>query len=291
MTELTPIVCQDGVAIKGRWMRSEGVPSTTVIVAPGAAAEARFYLPFCEYLASTGVDVLTFDFRTIGESRIDATRRRVSGFTDWIEQDYPAVVAHARTHGRGGFLVVIGHSAGGWMGGVQPAADKIDAFVGVAALSGHWRHMARPHRYAHWLAWHLVVPLACRLLRFWPGVIGFRRNLAPRFGLQFSRWARHPEFVFSEPDFEGNAAKFRGRMHLFQIADDPWGTAVAVSSFRDWFPNASGRVVETIPVEAAPSASIGHFGVFRKANASSLWPRIAHVVHGCWRDNPVARVA
>ncbi|MEO8011313.1 MAG: alpha/beta fold hydrolase [Dokdonella sp.] len=261
-------------------MRADGDVSATVIVAPGAAAEARFYLPFCEYLCSTGVDVLIFDFRSIGESTSEEASRSCPGFSTWIEQDYPAVIAHARRCGRGKSLIVIGHSAGGWMAAAQSATDQIDVLIGVAALNGHWRHMAVPQRYAHWLAWHAVVPLACRTLGVWPGMIGFRKNLAPRFGLEFSRWARHRDFVFSEPCYAENATRFRGRMHLFQVADDPWGTEAAVHDFAARMPNARSRFVERLSRDPADPQSVGHFGAFRKSSADTLWPKIARAVMG-----------
>ena len=281
MDESTSIVCADGKRLTGQWHRAPGAPLATVIVAPGAAAEARFYVPFCEHLAEAGHDAFVFDFRTVGESSLDKHGRRECGFSTWIEQDYPAVIAHVRAHARGGPLIVIGHSAGGWMAGVQPAAGGIDALIGVAALSGHWRHMARPHRYAHWLAWHALVPASCRLFGVWPGVIGFRRNMGPRFGLEFSRWARRRDFVFSEPRFRANAGKFRGHMHLFQISDDPWGTRAAVSDFSARFPNASGCVVETMSNGVESREPIGHFGVFRKSRAQTLWPRLTQAIAAC----------
>ena len=281
MNRQASITCGDGTRITGQWHRARTTPKATVVVAPGAAAEARFYVPFCEHLAETGHDALVFDFRTVGESGTDRRRRRECGFSTWIEQDYPAVIAHAHEHARHGPMIVIGHSAGGWMAGVQPAADRIDALIGVAALSGHWRHMARPHRYAHWLAWHALVPASCRLLGTWPGFIGFRRNMGPRFGLEFSRWARRRDFVFSEPAFDANAWRFRGHLHLFQISDDPWGTQAAVADFGARFPNASGCVVETIRNDAENPEPIGHFGVFRKSRAQTLWPRLVDAIAAC----------
>ncbi|HOX70112.1 MAG: alpha/beta fold hydrolase [Dokdonella sp.] len=286
MTGFTTITCADGVPIKARWMRSAGLAAATVVVAPGAAAEARFYVPFCEYLAATGLDVLLFDFRGIGESVVRSGCGN-AGFLDWIEQDYPAVISHARAHGRSPSLVVVGHSAGGWMAAAQACARNVDALIGVAALSGHWRHMARPHRYAHWLAWHALVPVACRTIGFWPGRIGFRKNLPPAFGLQFSRWARERRFVFSESEFARNALQFEGRLHLFQIADDPWGTKSAVEALERQLINARSSVIETVPRDRETNHSIGHFGAFRKSNAARVWPLIANAVHGTRRVSSV----
>jgi predicted alpha/beta hydrolase len=260
--------------LSAQWFGDLVHSRATAIVAPGAAAEARFYVPFCEYLATHGIAVLGFDFRTIGESRLAPAIERESGFSAWIGQDFPAVVSHARETRPRHPLVVIGHSAGGWMAGVQPASDRLDAIIGVAALSAYWKHIAWPHRCAHWLAWHALVPAACRLLGFWPGSIGFRRRLGARFGLEFSRWARHPQFVLSEERMRVHARAFRGRLHLFQVSDDPWGTAAAVDAYRDFLPHASTTTIEAITPDHSNGEPVGHFGMFRKAHAEALWPML-----------------
>lgn len=274
MSYNTDLHCDDGAVLKGTWFRPSTPPVASVIVAPGAAAEARFYHPFCEYLAGCGLQTLTFDFRTVGRSTCDPERRRRASFSDWIERDFPAAIRQARTAAPTLPLIVVGHSAGGWMAGVQPSTSLIDGLVGIAALSAHWRLIAKPHRYAHWLAWHLLVPVACTTLRTWPGIIGFRKRLQPGFGLEFSRWARHRDFVFSEARLGRNANRFRGHLHLFQIADDPWGTEAAVEAFSHKFPHAASKQIERILPLGDSGASIGHFGMFRRMYAESLWPQI-----------------
>lgn len=270
----TDLHCDDGTVLKGTLFPPSTPPIANVIVAPGAAAEARFYHPFCEFLAGCGLQTLTFDFRTIGRSTCDPERQRKASFSDWIEQDYPAAIRHARASAPGLPLIVVGHSAGGWMAGVQPSTSLIDGLVGIAALSAYWRHIAKPHRYAHWLAWHVVVPIACTTLRVWPGIIGFRKKLQPGFGMEFSRWARHRDFVFSEARLGRNAKRFRGHLHLFQIADDPWGTEAAVDAFSQQFPHAASKRTERIVPAQGSSVSIGHFGMFRRMYAETLWPQV-----------------
>lgn len=273
------IVCADGMVLHGHWFVDHDADSrATVIVATGAAAAARFYRGFCEYLATQGFRVLCFDFRTVGASRHGPIHGdRDSGFSTWIEQDYPAVIMQARSHRPDLPLLVVGHSAGGWMSGIHAAVDKVHGILGVAALNGFWRHMARPHRYAHWLAWHVLVPVATRVLGFWPGLIGFNANMPPRFGQEFSRWGRHKDFVFSDPmlDARGNASRFRGAMHLLQISDDPWGTMPAVADYARRFPNASVSDIEVVDPGQCSATSLGHFGFFRREHRDTLWPLAA----------------
>ncbi len=270
------LICSDGQTIVANWFKpKQKNPLATIVVAPGAAAEARFYRGFCEYLANQNYRVVSFDFRSVGESKIVSGHNiNECGFSTWIEHDYPTVIKYAKQSAPNIPLFIVGHSAGGWMSGINSASAYVDGILGVAALSAYWRHMARPHRYAHWLAWHVLVPIATKVFGFWPGRIGFRANMAKKFGTEFSRWARHPDFVFSDKKLQvrENSLNFRGSMHLLQIADDPWGTPSAVAGYAKQFPNASIRTIESIHPTAFQLSSIGHFGFFRTQNRDVLWP-------------------
>ena len=70
----------------------------------------------------------------------------------------------------------------------------------------------------------------------------------------------------------GNAAKFNGHLHLYQIADDVWGTPEAVSALQPHYPNAKTNVMETLEPADFGSKKIGHLDFFRSAHRDTLWP-------------------
>jgi predicted alpha/beta hydrolase len=247
----------------------------SVIVGPATAVAQTFYIKFCTYLAEQGFDVLSFDFRSVGQSMNRSIRDyKDVGFSDWAEQDYPAVIHFMHETFPNQPLYIVGHSVGGWMPGTTHASDRIDGILGVAALSAYWPLMARPYRYGHWLTWNTLVPLTTSLLGYWPGWAGLTHDLPAKLGREFAQWAKSPGFVFDAPQFDarGNAAKFTGHLHLYQLSDDAWGTTEAVSALQSHYPNAKTNVMETLVPADFDTKSIGHLNFFRSVHRDTLWP-------------------
>lgn len=254
------------------------VPETrrfrSVIVAPATAVAQTFYIKFCMYLAEQGYDVLSFDFRSVGQSLNRSIKDYDVGFSDWAEHDYPAVIEFMHAQFPNQPVFIVGHSVGGWMPGATHASNRIDGILGVAALSAYWPLMARPYRYGHWLTWNTLVPLTTSLLGYWPGWAGLTHDLPAKLGREFAQWAKSPGFVFDakQLDARGNAMKFTGHLHLYQIADDPWGTAEAVSALQAHYPNAKTNVMETVHPRDFGGNGIGHLNFFRSVHRETLWP-------------------
>lgn len=247
----------------------------SVIVGPATAVAQTYYIKFCAYLAEQGFDVLSFDFRGIGQSVNRSIRDYGNvGFSDWAESDYPAVIEFMHAQFPGQPLYIVGHSVGGWMPGATRASHRIDGILGVAALSAYWPLMARPYRYGHWLTWHVVVPLTTSLFGYWPGWAGLKMDVSRKLAREFSQWAKSPGFVFDAPQFDarGNAVKFTGHLHLLQLEDDPWGTPEAVSALQEHYPNAKTNVMETVHPRDFGGRPIGHLNFFRSVHKDTLWP-------------------
>ncbi len=247
----------------------------SVIVGPATAVPQTYYIKFCTYLAEQGFDVLSFDFRGVGQSMNRSIRDYKNvGFSDWAEQDYPAVIDFMHAQFPNQPLYIVGHSVGGWMPGVTPASHRINGILGVAALSAYWPLMARPYRYGHFLSWYTVVPLSTSLFGYWPGWAGLTHDLSAKLGHEFAQWAKSPGFVFDAPQFDarGNAAKFTGHLHLYQISDDAWGTSEAVSALQPYYSNAKTNAMETLKPADFGAKSIGHLNFFRSIHCDTLWP-------------------
>jgi predicted alpha/beta hydrolase len=259
--------------------RFDAAPQTrrgrSVIVGPATAVAQTYYFKFCAYLAEQGFDVLTFDYRGVGHSKLRDIREYAAiGFSDWAEHDYPAVIETMHALHPGQPLYIVGHSVGGWMPGATLASHRIDGLLGVAALSAYWPLMARPHRYGHWLTWNTLVPASTALLGYWPGWAGLTHDLPAKLGREFAQWAQLPGFLFDAPQFNarGNAEKFTGHLRLLQIDDDVWGTPEAVSALQPHYPNAKSNVMETLIPADFGAKAIGHLNFFRSQFRDSLWP-------------------
>ena len=108
----------DSVAATVFPANTENKLNCSVIVGPAAAVSQTYYQGFCEYLADAGFDVMSFDFRGVGQSKTRHIREyRDVGFLAWAEYDYPAVVNTMLEKFPDQKLFIIGHSVGGWMPG------------------------------------------------------------------------------------------------------------------------------------------------------------------------------
>ena len=246
----------------------------SVIVGPAAAVSQSYYTGFCEYLAEAGFDVMSFDFRGVGQSKTrDIREYRDIGFLAWAEHDYPTVVETMKEKFPDQPLYIIGHSVGGWMPALTKISGKIDGLIAVAALSGYWRLMAKPQRYLHFMVWYFIAPLAIRIYGYWPGWAGMKADTSAALGLDFAHWAKKPGFIFDEPRIHAteHANRFLGHLHLFQIADDSWGTPVAVKAVHDRYPNAKTRAIEVVEPKKYGIPFIGHFNFFRSSHRDTLW--------------------
>ena len=246
----------------------------SVIVGPAAAVSQTYYQGFCEYLADAGFDVMSFDFRGVGQSKKrDIREYRDIGFLAWAEYDYPAIVNTMLEKFPDQKLFIVGHSVGGWMPALTNISSKIDGLITVAALSGYWRLIAAPQRYLHFLAWYFIAPLAIKIYGYWPGWAGMKADTSAALGLDFAHWAKKPGFIFDEPRINAteHANRFLGHLHLFQIADDSWGTPAAVKAVHDRYPNAKTRAIEVIEPKKLGVRFIGHFNFFRSAHRNTLW--------------------
>lgn len=255
----------------------------SVIVGPAAAVSQTYYQGFCEYLADAGFDVMSFDFRGVGQSKTRHIREyRDIGFLAYAEYDYPEVVNTMLEKFPDQKLFIVGHSVGGWMPALTKISGKIDGLITVAALSGYWRLIAKPDRYLHWLAWYFIAPVAIKIYGYWPGWAGMKADTSAALGLDFAHWAKKPGFVFDEPRINAteHANRFLGHLHLFQIADDSWGTPDAVKAVHDRYPNSKSRTIEVVEPKKFGIPFIGHFNFFRSAHRDTLWALVLKRLNG-----------
>ena len=99
-----------------------------VIINAATSVRCRYYSRFAEYLHGHGFDVLTYDYRGIGESRPASMRGFQASWMDWGQKDFEAVLTYARREFPGQPVDVAAHSIGGFRdraGAVQPRLRRI----------------------------------------------------------------------------------------------------------------------------------------------------------------------
>jgi predicted alpha/beta hydrolase len=245
-----------------------------VLICSGTGIPRGFYAAYARFLASHGLDVVTFDYRGIGGSRPPSLKGFEATMRAWGELDVAAAVAWAHARFQPTKLLVVGHSAGGWLTALAPNSRAVDAMLSVASMSGYWGHMQSPEKYRLALIWYLGVPLVARIFGFLPGHLGTKEDLPKGVALEWARWCRRPEYFFADPSFDARArlADLTCAIRAYQFADDPWGTPMAMRAMLDGYGSTSIEYLEVTPA-AVGATAIGHFGFFRQQIGAGLWPQ------------------
>src|ERR1700761_4121807 len=115
------VVAADRQPIKGfAWRHRDKATANrpVVIINSATSVRCRYYSRFAAFLFANGMDVITFDYRGIGESRPATLRGFDAGWIDWGNLDFEAVLLFCAHEYRGQPIQVVGHSAGGFMVGL-----------------------------------------------------------------------------------------------------------------------------------------------------------------------------
>lgn len=266
------IVAADGHRLAGSLRRPAGPARGAIVLAPAMGVPRRFYAPFARHLAGAGLASLAIDYRGIGGSRHGPLRGAPVQLHDWGELDLAAAVEHLAAELPGTPLGWVGHSVGGQLLGLTPAA-RVSAALLVAAQSGYHRYWSGPPRLGMLALWYrlpLLVPLFGKLpMR----AARQGEDVPPGVALEWARWGRHPDYVLSYARTRGPTGfeTWSGALRALAIADDRYAPLAGVEALVSYFRAARSEVVIVRPGDAG-LPRIQHFGFFRPSIGAVLWP-------------------
>ncbi len=266
------LVTEDGVPLGGtRWLAS-GVSRGVVLIAPATGVPHRFYMAFATWLAEQRFDVLCWDWRGIGESRLGIAMRdpRLSMHA-WGELDLAAAIAWAGRRAATGSIYFVGHSFGGQALGLAPNAHLVDRAVLVGAQHGWMGHWPWPYRLPLTALWRVAMPALSVLLgRFPSRLFGLGEDLPGGVAREWSRWCARREHL-------GRWAGHRSLdlpMLSISFDDDHFAPRAAAAALVREYAKADIRH------EHHPAEGLGHFGFFRRGLAMPHWERVAAFLGG-----------
>ena len=136
------------------------------IVMAGATAVPRgFYKRFAEFAQARGINVITTDYRGIGESKYGSLKGFEMEYADWSRYDLAAAVDYAAERGK---VWLVGHSLGGHAVGQLPRPNELQAAYVCGVGAGWHGWMPRPERYRAWLLWNVIGPVTTRIYGYNP---------------------------------------------------------------------------------------------------------------------------
>jgi predicted alpha/beta hydrolase len=284
----------DQTPLVGHFFQAQGAPPTPptrVLIAGALGVPQRFYFAFAHWLAQRGCEVMSFDLRGMGASRLPLHAKSLRGLDadllTWARQDFAAAVVHlvqraSNTSFVSSPICVVGHSLGAHHAVMTTNNTQalISRVVSVAAGAGYWRDWAAPsRRKAPWMV-HAAVPLLVPVLGYFPGKrLGMVGDLPGPAALQWARWCRHPEFAWgTEPALvRPSLSSARFSVQALSFSDDEAITPACTQKLLAVLPNAPSQLHVVTPASAG-LPRIGHLGAFKPPAAPQLWPLIEQLL-------------
>lgn len=277
--ETLQIRAHDGVMLGARRFPAAGPRRAVVVIHGATATPQRYYTRFAAYLASVGFDVITYDYRGVGESRPESLRGYEATMLQWGREDWGGVMAWLDARYPGEPLLAVCHSFGGQALGLAPEARMLDGAVTVGAQFGYVGHFAFLRRLQLHVVWNLLVPTSNAIWGYWPGWTGIGADLPRGVALEWSRWCRSPNYLVDHVPGAGEAfAALDFPVVVYAITDDhAFGPLPAIDAFVQRLPS---RIVDRRRLHPGDvgATRIGHFGFFREHFADTLWVETAEVL-------------
>lgn len=277
-------ITADGYSLGGFCWRQQVPDATRALVIINAATSVRcsYYARFAQYLFGHGLDVITYDYRGIGESRPASLRHFQASWTDWGALDFEAILQRAQREFPGQPIDVVGHSFGGCAAGLAPSADQLRRLVTVGAQFAYWRDYAADSRWQLFGKWHVLMPLLTRVFGYFPGKrLGWLEDTPAGVVQDWStRTGDYEQRPSGQALSELPFARVKAQTLAISLSDDPFGTVAAIERLLGYF-EASERSHLRIAPGDIDEARIGHFAFFHSRFQTRLWPIALHwLQHG-----------
>lgn len=244
-----------------------------VIINAATSVRCRHYARFADYLFANGFDVITYDYRGIGESRKGSLRGFKASWSDWGVLDFEAILLRAQREFPGQPIDVVGHSFGGCAAGLGASGALIRRVVTVGAQFAYWRDYQASTRWRMFAKWHVAMPLLTALCGYFPGKrLGWLEDTPAGVVRDWSTPTPSYETRPSGRTLNGLPfSRVKAQMLAISITDDPFGTVAAVERLLGYF-NGCERTHLRIAPEDIGEEHVGHFAFFRSEYQDRLWP-------------------
>lgn len=274
----------DGYVIGGfLWRAASRAESRPfVLITSATSVRCRYYARFARFLFENGHDVLTYDYRGIGESRPAKLRGFDADWADWGEKDLEGALHYIRQLAPLAPINVVAHSIGGFALGLAPSNHLVRRVVMVGSQFAHYRDYAAAGKWRMIWRWHVVMPLLSRLCGYFPaGRLGWMEDTPAAVALDWSRMG--PAFERSlrrHLRHQGEATAIELKQNMLGLTapilaiattDDPFATVAATERLLTYYENADRHFLRLDPL-TVQETTIGHFAFFHSRFENKLWP-------------------
>lgn len=257
-------------------------PKSIVAINAGTCIKRGFYHRFATWLHQQNIDVLTYDYRGVGDSRPDNLKGFEASILDWAKLDIAGVIDWMVTKYPSQKRVIVGHSMGGQVIGLSDNINQLDLLIPVAASYGNWQNYTRSHKIKVGINWATLFPV----LTWWYGYFpasnyDMGEDWPKGVSKNWQSWGRrripHSE-ILNRRKIPHHYQSTKIPIKAYFTADDMMATAKTIPHFKYDFANADLSIVTLHPEDFGIS-KIGHMGMF-SPKSIQFWERILVDIEG-----------
>lgn len=248
-----------------------------LLVAGATGVGQQFYRRFAEYACAQGFNVLTLDYRGIGQSAPKQLKGFKMAFADWGQLDLAAAVDFMQRDDLPLFLV--GHSYGGHALGLLPNHAKVSRCYTLGTGAGWHGWMPLQERLKVQLMWNVLFPVLVAWKGYLPWkMLGLGENIPRDAYRQWKRWCGMPHYFFDDPLIRETKkqqfAQVRTPITAAVALDDLWALPVSRDAFMQYYSGAEVMCQDIDPrAYHLELGEMGHMGYFRP-KAQLLWDQV-----------------
>lgn len=273
------ISCKDGYQLAAQYYSAplqEDKPYP-ILICPATGITKTFYNSFAEWLNKQGYAVLSFDFRGIGQSLHGKLKDSNASINDWGLLDIPAAIESLINLTHAEKVIIIGHSAGGQLLGINPNYHKVAKVLAIAGSTGHVKGLKGKTKLLAPVMFNVIFPVSSFLKGYGATqFIGMGENLPKNVAKQWAEFCSQPGYVMNaigKSIFHDFHNEIQCPITSFWATDDEIATQVNVKDLLRLYPNAQTNFIELNPKQHGYQ-KIGHMLMFKKSH-QKLWPVLA----------------
>lgn len=270
------LLCEDGYTLSAKLYNTHQPTFANIIIASATGVPQGFYRRFAEHAVDLGFQVLTFDYRGIGESAPRQLKGFKMSYLDWGHYDLTAAIQYFSKDQRD--LYLLGHSYGGQALGLSPLHTKVKAMYCFGTGAGWHGYMPLKDRINVQMMWNIVFPPLVAAFGYLPwSKLNMGADLPRDVYVQWRKWCKHPSYFFADPNLKYLHTQYaQVKTAIFAVAalDDGWALPASRHAFMQHYKNATVQYID-LTAQHYGLSSIGHMGYF-KSNAKPLWNEILH---------------
>lgn len=268
------MTCKDGYRLAAHFYPAQSKQlANPVLICPATGITKNFYHSFASWLSEQGYDVLSFDFRGIGDSLHGPLKQSGASINDWGTLDIPCAIDTLLGKTQAQQVTLLGHSAGGQLLGIVPNFHKVAKVVAVAGSTGHVKGLKGKTKLLAPVMFNVIFPISSALKGYAATqFIGMGENLPKKVAQQWREFCSHPGYVknaIGKTIFQDFHTEISCPITSIWASDDEIATERNVEALLKLYPNAPTKMLELNPIKLGYK-SIGHMLMFKKSH-QKLW--------------------